>query len=213
MKTRSSGQSCFVTVAFPAIDTSDTPSPVYKYRTSGMQYQLHQYSLQRCNKQNEIEQHLSLQHLVCRTLRINGDSEMTCGYMQAQYERHAAQAAVAQTAKVQLRKETEWMRRQPKARSTKSKSRQDAFYELSDVARSGPKKDAKADFGAGGMSRQVSHCLVQMHISYYRNRQLCLSNRLQCVIASLIALNVVGTASSSSMKASIIIIIITLSSS
>ncbi len=75
--------------------------------------------------------------------------------MQAQYERHAAQAAVAQTAKVQLRKETEWMRRQPKARSTKSKSRQDAFYELSDVARSGPKKDVKADFGAGAMSRQV----------------------------------------------------------
>ena len=78
--------------------------------------------------------------------------------MQAQYERHAAQAAVAQTAKVQLRKETEWMRRQPKARSTKSKSRQDAFYELSDVARSGPKKDVKADFGAGAMSRQVAHC-------------------------------------------------------
>ena len=148
---------------------------------------------------------------------MNGDTEMTCGYMQAQYERHAAQAAVAQTAKVQLRKETEWMRRQPKARSTKSKSRQDAFYELSDVARSGPKKDAKADFGAGGMSRQVSHCLVQMHTSHYRNRQLCLSNRLQCVIAmtaSLIALNVVGTASSSSVKASIIMIrIITLSSS
>lgn len=76
--------------------------------------------------------------------------------MQVQFERHAAQAAVAQTAKVQLRKETEWMRRQPKARSTKSKSRQDAFYELSDKARSGPKQDAKADFGAGAMARQVS---------------------------------------------------------
>ena len=62
---------------------------------------------------------------------------------------------MAQTAKVQLRKETEWMRRQPKARSTKSKSRQDAFYELTDVARSGPKKDVKADFGGGAMSRQV----------------------------------------------------------
>lgn len=75
--------------------------------------------------------------------------------IQVQFERHAAQAAVAQTAKVQLRKETEWMRRQPKARSTKSKSRQDAFYELTDVARSGPKKDVKADFGGGAMSRQV----------------------------------------------------------
>lgn len=76
--------------------------------------------------------------------------------LQVQYERHAAQAAVAQTAKVQLRKETEWMRRQPKARSTKSKSRQDAFYTLSDVARSGPKQEVKADFGPGAMARQVS---------------------------------------------------------
>lgn len=76
--------------------------------------------------------------------------------MQVQYERHAAQAAVAQTAKVQLRKETEWMRRQPKARSTKSKSRQEAFYTLSDTARSGPKQEAKADFGPGAMARQVS---------------------------------------------------------
>lgn len=81
-------------------------------------------------------------------------------FRQAQYERHAAQAAVAQTAKVQLRKETEWMRRQPKARSTKSKSRQDAFYELSDVARSGPKKDVKADFGGAAMSRQGKKVLV-----------------------------------------------------
>ena len=76
--------------------------------------------------------------------------------MQVQYERHAAQAAVAQTAKVQLRKETEWMQRQPKARSTKSKSRQEAFYTLSDTARSGPKQEAKADFGPGAMARQVS---------------------------------------------------------
>lgn len=82
--------------------------------------------------------------------------------MQVQYERHAAQAAVAQTAKVQLRKETEWMRRQPKARSTKSKSRQDAFYTLSDVARSGPKQEVKADFGPGAMARQVSlHSFTQ----------------------------------------------------
>ena len=84
-------------------------------------------------------------------------SNMDAGVcMQVQYERHAAQAAVAQTAKVQLRKETEWMRRQPKARSTKSKSRQEAFYTLSDTARSGPKLEAKADFGQGAMARQVS---------------------------------------------------------
>ena len=98
--------------------------------------------------------------------------------MQVQYERHAAQAAVAQAAKVQLRKETEWMRRQPKARSTKSKSRQDAFYTLCDTARSGPKQEAKADFGEGAMTRQVSpqaattvlpfsfvHCCIHCSVS------------------------------------------------
>ena len=83
-----------------------------------------------------------------------------------QFERHAAQAAIAQTAKVQLRKETEWMRRQPKARSTKAKFRQDAFYELSDKARSAPKQEAKADFGAGTMARQVSsiNLLLFIHL-------------------------------------------------
>lgn len=75
--------------------------------------------------------------------------------MQVREERHAAQAAVAATAKVQLKKETEWMRRQPKARSTKAKFRQDAFYDLVSLSRSGPKKDVKADFGAGQMARQV----------------------------------------------------------
>lgn len=62
---------------------------------------------------------------------------------------------MASTAKVQLRKETEWMRRQPKARSTKAKFRQDAYHDLVALSRSGPKQDTKADFGAGGMTRQV----------------------------------------------------------
>ena len=65
---------------------------------------------------------------------------------------------MAATAKTQLKKETEWMRRQPKARSTKSKTREAAFYELSKVARSGPKKDVKANFGDGSMMRQVCDC-------------------------------------------------------
>ena len=97
---------------------------------------------------------------------------MAC--LQVQYERHAAQAAVAQTAKVQLRKETEWMRRQPKARSTKSKSRQDAFYTLSDTARSGPKQEAKADFGQGAMARQVRKPEAETHsfVGYLSGAQI-----------------------------------------
>lgn len=40
------------------------------------------------------------------------------------------------------RKELEWMRRQPKARTTKSKSRIDAFYETEKVAKTDTKKDS-----------------------------------------------------------------------
>ena len=79
-------------------------------------------------------------------------------WLQLQYERWSAQAAVAANAKTVLKKETEWMRRQPKARATKSKSREAAFYELSKVARSAPKKDVKANFGDGKMMRQVHVC-------------------------------------------------------
>ena len=39
------------------------------------------------------------------------------------------------------RKELEWMRRQPKARTTKSKSRQDDFYETEKVAKTNTKKE------------------------------------------------------------------------
>ncbi|KQR91943.1 ABC transporter [Chryseobacterium sp. Leaf180] len=40
------------------------------------------------------------------------------------------------------RKELEWMRRQPKARTTKSKSRQDDFYETEKVAKTDTRKDS-----------------------------------------------------------------------
>mgnify|MGYP000040442421 CR=1 FL=1 len=40
-----------------------------------------------------------------------------------------------------MRKELEWMRRQPKARGTKSKARQDAFYDLKDTATQKVRKD------------------------------------------------------------------------
>jgi ATP-binding cassette subfamily F protein uup len=40
-----------------------------------------------------------------------------------------------------IRKELEWMRRQPKARTTKSKSRQEDFYEIKDKAQSRRKEN------------------------------------------------------------------------
>jgi ATP-binding cassette subfamily F protein uup len=50
-------------------------------------------------------------------------------YLQRKIEREESESASLDKAKNLYRKELEWMRKQPKARTTKSKSRQDAFYE------------------------------------------------------------------------------------
>ena len=51
-------------------------------------------------------------------------------YVAKKSERYENQTAHADKAKNLLRKELDWMRRQPKARGTKSKARIDAFYDL-----------------------------------------------------------------------------------
>ncbi|MBE7175073.1 MAG: ABC-F family ATP-binding cassette domain-containing protein [Mucilaginibacter polytrichastri] len=51
-------------------------------------------------------------------------------YTEKKAERQAAEMASVEKAKNLYRRELEWMRRQPKARGTKSKSRIDAFYDL-----------------------------------------------------------------------------------
>lgn len=51
-------------------------------------------------------------------------------YLEKRQERIHAQDSETEKAKNLLRKELEWMRKQPKARGTKSKSRIDAFYDL-----------------------------------------------------------------------------------
>src|ERR1043165_4293837 len=55
-------------------------------------------------------------------------------YLQRTIEREESDAASLDKAKNLYRKELEWMRKQPKARSTKSKSRQDAFYDVEERA-------------------------------------------------------------------------------
>lgn len=55
--------------------------------------------------------------------------------MQLREERRAAKSAAAAAARNTLRKETEWMRRQPKARSVKAAARVRQFYELTAKAR------------------------------------------------------------------------------
>lgn len=51
-------------------------------------------------------------------------------YLEKKAAREESEAASVDKAKNLYRKELEWMRKQPKARTTKSKSRQDAFYEV-----------------------------------------------------------------------------------
>ena len=55
-------------------------------------------------------------------------------YLEKREERISAEGSEVSRAKNLMRKELEWMRRQPKARGTKSKSRIDAFYTLEDKA-------------------------------------------------------------------------------
>lgn len=58
-------------------------------------------------------------------------------YLEKKAEREAADEATFQKNSNLLRKELEWMRRQPQARGTKSKARIDAFYDLEEKTKNG----------------------------------------------------------------------------
>lgn len=60
----------------------------------------------------------------------------------------------------QLRKESEWMSKQPKARATKEQARIENFYKLQEQARSGPARDRRVSFGDMQMARQGKKVLV-----------------------------------------------------
>ncbi|KAK3256413.1 hypothetical protein CYMTET_34450 [Cymbomonas tetramitiformis] len=65
-----------------------------------------------------------------------------------QAERRAAQAHEAANARTRLRKETVWMSKQPKARSTKSRARIDQFYELTATAKKKAASDSTVQLSA-----------------------------------------------------------------
>ncbi|MBD1433302.1 ABC-F family ATP-binding cassette domain-containing protein [Sphingobacterium sp. DN00404] len=62
-------------------------------------------------------------------------------FLEKKAEREAIDAATAEKAQNLLRRELEWMRRQPQARGTKSKARIDAFYELEEKSKGAQKKE------------------------------------------------------------------------
>jgi hypothetical protein len=87
---------------------------------------------------------------------------------QLREERRAAKAAAAASARIVLRKETEWMRRQPKARSVKAAARVRQFYELTAAARDVPQAETNVAFEGGvGMRRQVrSHAAYMLAVCF-----------------------------------------------
>ncbi|WDF55435.1 ABC-F family ATP-binding cassette domain-containing protein [Mucilaginibacter sp. KACC 22063] len=62
-------------------------------------------------------------------------------FLEKKAEREATDAAQFQKNTQLLKKELEWMRRQPQARGTKSKSRIDAFYDLEEKTKNAGPKD------------------------------------------------------------------------
>jgi ATP-binding cassette subfamily F protein uup len=82
-------------------------------------------------------------------------------FLEKKQEREEVFQATVGKAKNLYRKELEWMRRQPKARGTKAKSREDAFYETKKVAHQ-KKDNSKVDIEIN-MSRLGSKILEIHH--------------------------------------------------
>nr|WP_221229885.1 ABC-F family ATP-binding cassette domain-containing protein [Mucilaginibacter phyllosphaerae] len=81
-------------------------------------------------------------------------------YLEKKAERDASDEATFQKNSNLLRKELEWMRRQPKARGTKSKSRIDAFYDLeSKTKNNGPKQNVELSVKTARQGNKI----MEMH--------------------------------------------------
>lgn len=84
-------------------------------------------------------------------------------YLEKKEEQEAVDAATQKNYRNLLKKELEWMRRQPKARGTKSQSRIDAFYDLKEkTVKRGP--DEKLELSMK-MERMGSKIIEIQHVS------------------------------------------------
>jgi ATP-binding cassette subfamily F protein uup len=84
-------------------------------------------------------------------------------YLQAKEERLAVEDAAIQSAKSKYKIELEWMRRQPQARESKSKSRIDAFYKLEKATKPRP-HDPNLNLVeiSDGSTRRIGSTIVSM---------------------------------------------------
>ncbi|WP_420154903.1 ABC-F family ATP-binding cassette domain-containing protein [Siphonobacter sp.] len=83
-------------------------------------------------------------------------------FLERQSERHASESSSVDKAQNLLRRELEWMRRQPKARGTKAQYRIDAFYDLQDKANQG-RKESNVELNIG-MARLGSKIIELEHV-------------------------------------------------
>ncbi len=87
----------------------------------------------------------------------NGNYEY---FLEKKAEREQLEASTLEKKSNLYRREIEWMRRMPKARGTKSKARQDQFYELHDeVKRSRSEDDLKLSIKSERMGTKI----IEMH--------------------------------------------------
>ena len=92
-------------------------------------------------------------------------------YLEGRERRWQAEAKDLASAKNTLRKEAEWMRRQPKARSTKEKARIERFYSLSQRASEKGTKAKTLDISTDVKSTRMGDVVVE-----FDNAMLKLSN-------------------------------------
>ena len=77
-------------------------------------------------------------------------------YLQKSFEREEAEKTEIEKAKKLMKKELEWMRRMPRARTHKSKSRIDAFYQTKEKAHRGTiKKELKLEVKAARLGGKI----------------------------------------------------------
>ncbi len=80
-------------------------------------------------------------------------------YLEKKAEREEIEAATLGKEKKLLRRELDWVRRQPKARTTKSKSRVDAFHNLKDKTSGYTEKtDFKLEFKSERLGKKIIEC-------------------------------------------------------
>lgn len=95
-------------------------------------------------------------------------------FLEKKSERESIDAVMVEKSRNLLRRELEWMRRQPQARGTKSKSRIDAYYELEEKSKAIKGNDTVQL--SVKVSRQGSKILELDHITKHYGKKIIIKN-------------------------------------